>query len=137
VSLALLLILVVAGLWRRASAPGLKRGPTWDCGFAAPSPRMQYTSGSFAGTAARWFSPVLQPERVLRRPRGLFPARAIHLQRVPEAVLELIIEPVAGGVMRISTFVRRLQHGRLQFYIVYVVAGLAAIGTLVVMEGRP
>lgn len=137
VSLALLLILAVAGLWRRASTPGLKRGPTWDCGFAAPSPRMQYTSGSFAGTAARWFSPVLQPERALRRPRGLFPARASHLQRVPETVLELIIEPVAGGIMRISTFVRRLQHGRLQFYIVYVVGGLAAIGTLVVMEGRP
>jgi hydrogenase-4 component B len=137
VTLALLLIAGVLVLWRRASAAGLRRSLTWDCGFAAPSSRMQYTSGSFAGTAARWFSPVLQPDRTLRRPRGLFPSRAIYLQRVPEMVLELIIAPVAGVVLQVSTFVRRLQHGRLQFYIVYVVAGLAAIGTIVVMEGRP
>jgi hydrogenase-4 component B len=137
VGLAVLLILAGAGLWRRAINPGLRRGLTWDCGFASPSPRMQYTSGSFGNTAARWFSPVLQPERTLRRPRGLFPSRAMYLQRVPETVLERVIGPVAGVVMRGSTFVRRLQHGRLQFYIVYVVAGLAAIGTIVVMEGRP
>jgi hydrogenase-4 component B len=75
--------------------------------------------------------------RTLRRPRGLFPARARYLERVPETVLERVVEPIAGVILRGSTLVRRLQHGRLQFYIVYVVAGLAAVGTIVVLEARP
>jgi hydrogenase-4 component B len=138
VALALLILIAVAWLWRRVHGPGgLRRAPTWSCGYAAPSARMQYTSGAFASTAAQWFSPVLQPVRTLRRPRGLFPARARYLERVPETVLERVVEPIAGVILRGSILVRRLQHGRLQFYIVYVVAGLAAVGTIVVLEARP
>jgi hydrogenase-4 component B len=96
---------------------------------------MQYTSGAFASTVTAWFAPVLQPERDLRRPRGLFPRPSLYLQRVPETVLEWIIEPIAAVILRTSTLVRRLQHGRLQFYIVYVVAGLAAVAAIVVLEG--
>jgi hypothetical protein len=33
--------------------------------------------------------------------------------------------------------VRRLQHGRLQFYVLYIVVGLAALGVLVLIGGRP
>jgi hydrogenase-4 component B len=37
--------------------------------------------------------------------------------------------------MQVSTAVRRLQHGRLQFYILYVLAGLIALGVLVMLGG--
>ena len=57
------------------------------------------------------------------------------MERVPETVLERIIAPVAAAIMRVSTAVRRLQHGRLQFYILYVVAGLMAVGVLVLLGG--
>jgi len=33
--------------------------------------------------------------------------------------------------------VLRLQHGRLQFYILYVLAGLVALGFLVLLGGAP
>ena len=75
--LAVLGLAAAAWLWRKARVPGLRRGPTWDCGYATPCARMQYTSAS----------------------------------------------------------VRRLQHGRLQFYILYVVAGLVALGVLVIWGG--
>ena len=80
---------------------------------------------------AGWFSWLLRPERSLRRPRGPFPSQASLLERTPETVLERVIGPVAVGVMRVSTAVRRLQHGRLQFYIVYGLIGLAGIGAIV------
>jgi hydrogenase-4 component B len=96
---------------------------------------MQYTGGSFAGIAAGWFSWVLQIERVVHRPRGPFPAGASRVERVPESVLERVVEPVAGVVMLLSTAVRRLQHGRLQFYLVYLLAGVAGLGLLVLLEG--
>jgi hydrogenase-4 component B len=135
VVLAILILGAVAWLRRKAHTNGLRRGLTWDCGYAAPAARMQYTSASFGGIIAGWFGWVLQPERKMRRPRGHFPAEAIRLERIPETVLERIIGPVSTAIMHVSTAVRQLQHGRLQFYILYLVAGLVALGTLVLMGG--
>jgi hydrogenase-4 component B len=137
VTLSILVLAAAAWLWRKAQVNGLRRGPTWDCGYATPSARMQYVSASFAGIVSGWFRWILQPERKLRRPRGHFPADALCLERVPETVLERIIGPVSVAILRVSTSVRRLQHGRLQFYILYVLAGLIALGVLVMLGGAP
>jgi hydrogenase-4 component B len=135
IALAVFLLAAGAGLWWKARANGLSRGPTWDCGYAAPAARMQYTSGSFAGIAAGWFRWILQPEHRLRRPRGNFPVVALSVERVPETVLERWIVPASGMVMWLSTAVRRLQHGRLRAYILYLLAGLLALGALVLLGG--
>jgi hydrogenase-4 component B len=132
--LAILTVIAAAWLWRKVRAGELRRGPTWDCGYAAPAARMQYSSGSFAGIVSGWFSRVLRPERRWRRPRGHFPAEAILVERVPDTVLERVITPVAGLIMQLSTAVRRLQHGRLPAYILYLVAGLVAL-VIVVLTG--
>jgi hydrogenase-4 component B len=134
-SVALLAIIAGAWLWRRARRNGVKPALTWDCGYAAPSARMQYTSGSFGNLASHWFFWILRPERKLRRPRGIFPASAIRVERVPETVLERVVVPSGAAVLRVSTAVRRLQHGRLQSYIFYLVAGLVAIAAIVVAGG--
>ncbi|HZM05964.1 MAG TPA: proton-conducting transporter membrane subunit [Candidatus Saccharimonadales bacterium] len=135
-ALAILAVTAAASLWRKVRANGQRRGLTWDCGFRAPTARMQYTSGSFAGIAAGWFVWFLRPERKLRRPRGLFPAEAIRLERVPETVLERIITPVSVAILQSYTAVRRLQHGSLQSYILYVLGGLVALALLVLLGGQ-
>jgi hydrogenase-4 component B len=135
--LAVLGLLAVAALWSKAKTNGLRRNLTWDCGYAAPTPRMQYTSGSFSDLAAGWFFWILQPERSLRRPRGPLPTEASRMERIPETVLERVITPVGTGVMYVSTAVRRLQHGRLQSYILYLLVGLVALGTVVFLGGKP
>ena len=135
VGLAILVLVAVAWLWRKSHVNGLRRGLTWDCGYAMPAARMQYTSASFGGIVTGWFRWILQPERKIRRPRGHFPAEAIRLERIPETVLERIIGPVSTAIMQVSTAVRRLQHGRVQFYILYVLAGLIALGVLVMVGG--
>ncbi len=118
-------------LWRKAHANGFRRGLTWDCGYAAPTPRMQYTGGSFAGIVTGWFAEILRPERVQQRPRGPFPSSARRIQRAPETVLERVIAPAAAGVLRVSSAARRLQHGRVQFYILYLTGGLTALAIIV------
>ena len=135
VVLAVLAMLATAWLWGRVKANGVRRGLTWDCGYAAPVARMQYTSGSFSGITAGWFGWILRPERMVRRPRGPLPAGASRVEHIPETVLEQLIIPVGGVVLQASAAVRRLQHGRLQFYVLYVVLGLAAIGALVLAGG--
>ena len=137
IALTLIAAAAAGWLWRKVQV-GLRRGRTWDCGYAVPTARMQYTSGSFAGIASGWFAWLLQPERKLRRPRGPLPTtRASSIERVPETVLERVLTPVSDAILRVSAAARRLQHGRLQAYILYVVAGLIAVGLLVLMGGRP
>src|SRR5207244_1706975 len=48
-------------------------GPTWGCGFAKPTQRMQYTGRSFAELIAEHLLPrVLRPRITRQIPRGLF-----------------------------------------------------------------
>ena len=137
VQLGLLAVFAAAafGLWRRVSANGLRRAMTWDCGFSAPTSRMQYTSGSFSGIAAGWFSWVFRPELTQRRPHGPFPSAARRIQRTPETMLERVLEPVAGLVALVARAARQLQHGRLQFYIVYLFAGLTVLAMIALAGG--
>lgn len=117
-------------LWRRAHHRGLKRAMTWDCGYATPTARMQYTAGSFAGIITEWFAWILRPERHGHRPETVFPADASFSEHTPETVLEHVVEPSASLIMRVSTFARRLQHGRVQAYLFYLVVGLAALALI-------
>ena len=70
---------------------------TWDCGYAAPTARMQYTAGSFAGIITEWFAVDSAP-RAARAPRrtGCFPRRAARSEHTPETVLERVIEPAGA-----------------------------------------
>lgn len=134
-----LAVLAVAGtalVWHRTRAMGRQRALTWDCGYAAPAARMQYTGGSFAGIASGWFAWILQPEQRARRLRGLLPESAFRLDRVPETVLERVVMPASVAVLWAAQTMRRLQHGRLQAYILYVLVGLVAVG-VVVLLGSP
>lgn len=130
VTLALAAALASLLLARRVRRNGLARAVTWDCGYAAPTPRMQYTAGSFADIITGWFAWILRPARHGEPPRGPFPARASRDAHTPETVLERVVEPAGKRVLAASTAVRRLQHGRLQLYILYLFAGVAALAAV-------
>ncbi len=128
--------LSAAGLLRRrVRQNGLSRAVTWDCGYAAPTPRMQYTAGSFAGIITGWFAWILRPQRQVDSPTGPFPHHADHAEHTPETVLEQVVEPAGAIVMAVSTAVRRLQHGRVQAYIFYLLVGLVGLATLMLVGG--
>ena len=120
---------------RKVRANGSRKALTWDCGYAAPSPHMQYTGGSFAGIVAGWFAWAIRPERRSRRVRGLFPEAALSLERIPETVLEKGVGPAAGVVTFLADAARSTQHGRLHLYILYVFLGVTALGLLVFQGG--
>jgi hydrogenase-4 component B len=123
-------------LWWRVKRNGLARTGTWDCGYAKPTARMQYTAGSFAGIITEWFNWILCPARHGHDPKGVFPETASRTSHTPETVLEKIVSPIGAAVMMLSTTVRRLQHGRLQMYILYLVIGLLALALLAFFGGK-
>ena len=128
-------LLAAFALVRRVERNGVTRAVTWDCGYAAPTPRMQYTAGSFASIITGWFAWILRPRRHVLPPAGYFPVHASHLEHTPETVLEKVVEPAAGLALRAAVAARSLQHGRLQAYILYLVAGLVALALLVFAGG--
>ena len=56
---------------------------------------------------------------------------ASRAEHTPETVLERVVEPAGRAVLRVSSLVRRLQHGRVQAYVLYILIGLVALAVWV------
>jgi hydrogenase-4 component B len=111
-----------------------RRAVTWDCGYSAPSARMQYSAGSFAGIITAWFGWILRPIVRTDLPVTIFPARAEVETRTPETVLENVICPAGNRILRLADFVRSFQHGRVQSYLLYLCAALVVLAVAVILS---
>jgi hydrogenase-4 component B len=104
------------------------RTGTWDCGYARPTARMQYTASSFAQPLTDLFRSFLGTRREFTPPHGALPTQpaAFHSE-TPDAFTERIFRPVFNGIARLMEHPRRLQHGRVQLYVLYVALTLVAL----------
>ena len=96
-------------LLRHVRQKGIQRCLTWDCGYSAPTPRMQYTAGSFAGIITGWFSWILRIKRHEIPLCEIFPEQAYLDKHTPETVLEKIVEPCAQWILWISRIIRHFK----------------------------
>jgi hypothetical protein len=131
VGLGFLAALAALGVWLAVRTRGAPRAPTWDCGYHAPSPRMQYTGSSFAATLLGFFGWALRPVEQGRPVRGTFPVRASFHSHVPDTVLDRFLLPVLRRLARLTLYARYLQQGRLQVYLLYVAVTLLVLLALV------
>lgn len=122
------LMLVLLRL-RRAVLAGREVGasPTWDCGYAAPSPRMQYTASSFAQPLVELFGSVLRTHREVEPPRGAFPGSARLATETPEVAETGFFRPLFAAIARLAERLHVLQHGRVQLYVLYIALALLAL----------
>jgi hydrogenase-4 component B len=97
---------------------------TWDCGFAAPSARMQYTSSSFAQMLVGMFRWVLRPKVHQHRIRELFPEPSRFDTHVSDIVLDELLVPGGRATARGFQWLRWLQRGSVHAYLVYILATL-------------
>lgn len=118
--LALLRVRLLAG--RTVSESG-----TWDCGYAAPTARMQYTASSFAQPLTDMFRFALRPRRRQDLPRGLFPEPGAFATDTPDFCREVVYVPLFRGTARALLGLRRLQHGNLHIYVLYIAVTLLVL----------
>ncbi|HJU84579.1 MAG TPA: proton-conducting transporter membrane subunit [Holophagaceae bacterium] len=123
----LALLLAGALLWLGVRSRGARRTPTWDCGYASPTPRMQYTASSFAASLVKALAWVLRPEARGAPVRGAFPAPAGFRTHVPDPVLDSLATPAATGTVWVLARLRFLQSGYLPVYLLYVLLTLLAL----------
>jgi len=124
VGAALLVVIGAVVLLRRLAISGkeVRREVTWDCGYIAPTPRMQYTAASFAQPITDAFRPLLGSRQRLERPRGVFPAAGSLHTEPADPFLHRFFAPLFGAVARAASGLRWLQQATIQVYILYVAA---------------
>ena len=109
-------------LLRQLRSRRVTRQCTWDCGYAEPTPRMQYTSSSFAQMLVGLFGWALRPR--VHRPdvSGLFPSATRFESHVDDVVLDGQILPLARRVQRWLAALGGMRQGLTQHYVFYILA---------------
>lgn len=124
-----LLLLATAALltllWRwRLGNSHVTSAPTWGCGYQRATSRMQYGATSFSELAISVFNGIIR-QRV-NRPTltGIYPAAVTCDDRPTETLLERVISPLFTIAGVSFAFLRRLQHGQMHVYMIYIFATL-------------
>ena len=126
--LGIVCILIIFFAYRGRLGRASGRG-TWDCGYAAPTSRMQYGASSFGEFLGRNLSFVRVSLAKLQAPKGAFPAPGRFASKSPDPVLDLSIRPLASFAGRSLARIRILHQGQTQIYLIYIL--LATIILLV------
>ncbi len=123
---ALLAIAVVLAALRRLlfSNRTVVEAPTWDCGYAAPTARMQYTASSFAWPIIDMFRFLLRPRVRIEPPEGLFPERGRVESATDDVVLRYGYAPLFRSIEWLAARLRWVQEGRNQLYVLYIASTL-------------
>lgn len=100
---------------------------TWGCAYLAPTPRMQYTSSSFAQMLVGLFSWVLRPRTHRPSDLPLFPKASDFHSEVPDAVLDEAVRPAFAFSAWLLSWFRVFQRGSIQTYLLYIFLILIAL----------
>lgn len=125
-------LLVVAWIVRRffMSARPIRVTDTWDCGQPLTA-RMEYTATGFAAPIRFFFRSIL----LSRKSMIVEPVNAgnpwIARRRLEWSTQsiweEWVYKPIASAVLTAATFIKRLQNGVIQFYILLILATLVLV----------
>ena len=102
--------------------------PTWRCGYARPSVRMQYTASSFAAPLLRSYGPLSGVS--VARGASTFETHARDL------VLDGVLLRLWGGLQVLSARFRPREEGRLSHGLLWVVVTVIVLLGYLVVAGR-
>lgn len=120
-----LAVALALGLWLFGRGKRrVRRCDAWDCGFAPPTPSMQYTATAFAQPIRRVFGLLFDiDERVDRQDDG----RLRHRLQVSDRAWGAFYLPVARMVEAAARQVSRLQSGNVRIYLGWSLATLLVL----------
>ena len=134
VALIALVVLVARALPRADVVAG---AGTWDCGYAQPTTRMQYTGSSFGRTLVGLFAFILWPRIHWPVIRGVFSKPAHFKSMIPDTVLHRLVLPLFQGAGRSLPSLRVLQQGQTQMYVLYILVIMIVLLVWGTMGNQP
>jgi len=132
VSLAgVILLSLAAGLWmvrrRLLAGRSVAQAGTWDCGYALPTARMQYTASSFAWPILDMFRFIVRPRVHREPPSGLFPQQGRFESHADDIFKRGVYGPVFAGAAWLADRLRWVQQGQNQLYVLYIALALLVL----------
>lgn len=131
--LAGLLLIVRRLLIARA---GERVSLTWDCGYAAPDAKMEYTATSFSQNPADFFRSILRPLRRISKPCGIFPNHAEFEEEIPDGGIRSFWQYIFNAAGKLADRIHVLQSGYLHFYLLVMVLTIAGMLLCAVLGGN-
>ena len=121
-SLLFLVLLLLLGFLRLTLLRGrsVEKTVTWDCGFAKPSVRMQYTASSFAQPVTNMFRHALDSKKHGNLPSKFFPENASFSTHTDDTAQRYFFAPLFRYAERAMACLRWIQEGRVQVYVLYI-----------------
>jgi hydrogenase-4 component B len=125
----LLAVLVVPILIYRAGRPraGSEVVPVWDGGMLAFKPRMQYSAVTFSAPTRVTFDALYRPSVSVQRASDDPAGRSgpVHYESQATPVFErYLYQPVVAAVEWLADFIRPVQSGDVNLYLLYVFAAV-------------
>lgn len=120
ISFGFLAGLAVISAWVFIRAKKRKQAVTWDCGYAEPTGRMQYTAASFGNSLTAMFGWVLRPQEHKPKLVEIHPVHAVLESHVNEVVLDRFLIPAFYRFRSAFSWFNRFQQGQSQSYILYI-----------------
>jgi hydrogenase-4 component B len=121
------LALVVAAAHLGVRRAGAATAGTWDCGYARPTGRMQYTASSLAASILELFNWAMRPRQQRVRLTGVFPAAGRFHSHVADLVLDRCLKPGWRAITSLLAERRTRPQGIVQFYILYIFIALLVL----------
>jgi hydrogenase-4 component B len=98
----------------------VSKAGTWDCGYAQPTTRIQYTGSSFGQILIKLFTFILWPKTLWPAVGGVFPKAAYFKSIVPDTVLDRGVLPLFNIAGQYLPSLRVLQQGQTHLYVLYI-----------------
>ena len=117
-------VLLTVQIVHRAYHGRLRKGPVWDCGFPAQTPRMQDTAEGFGQPIRQIFEQFFRIERSLPDP---FDAQPRYFIRATDHLWYWVYQPIARAAEWAARLVGRIQQGRISSYLMYSFLTLLAL----------
>ncbi|MBI2082028.1 MAG: hypothetical protein HYT76_00515 [Deltaproteobacteria bacterium] len=105
----------------------IRRAVTWDCGYASPTQRMQYSASSFVESLGVFFAPLLKPQTDLKKPAGLFPQPGSFAEQAEDLAERRLFRPLFKRTDQSFLFVRKMQQGKIQAYLALIFVTILAL----------
>jgi len=99
----------------------VERGPTWGCGYTAPTSKQQYTATSYAYNYNHIAKPVLQTRKEIDEigPEEVFPRKRKFVQHSDDLFRRNLVDRPVDFVSGLLKRIAVMQTGQIRHYILY------------------
>ncbi|MBI5373475.1 MAG: hydrogenase [Sphingobacteriales bacterium] len=96
-------------------------GPTWGCGYTAPSANMQYTGKSFSKSLGKLMNFMLLEKKKYKeiRTNEIFPPERKYSSHYNDFFVTRVLDGLVDRLLYSMNYFQFIQNGKIQMYILY------------------